>query len=376
MKVELYATQLALLDRVVESGEYGHKKEEVLRKVVAEHIREQKEPGRYVSRWNDEVVELEYPDYGKKRADITVQPVTGKALPVLRGEVFRIEQVEGGQCVDFNAFNLHDYKEHLSCGATRSVQGFNPRKGELVWTNAPRGRPMFVILEMPDTCDLDIAGHRCSRPRFEMGWGFVDHPNCQDAFAEAIREYGLTPDDVHDSFNLWMSTTIDEQGRRQIRWNRAQKGDHVDFLAMFDTLAVPIVCGSSDLTGISNFTFAPLRVQVFESSRSSMSVVEEIVRRWGKLQGQKSLEDFEVKQIHAMRELRRDSNYKPNFIPVPPRVAFELPTTADEEKLIESLLGTGIYGRTTSEAERISFMRWWNSRHVTNPRPKIVFKNR
>lgn len=376
MKAELYATQLALLDRVMDRGEYGHKREEVLRKVVAEHIREQKEPGQYVSRWNDEIVELEYPDYGKKRVDITLQPVTGKALPVLRGEVLRIEQVEGGQCVDFNAFNLHDYKEHLSCGFTRGIQGFNPRKGELVWTNAPRGRPMFVILEMPDTCDLDIAGHRCSRPRFEIGWGFLDHANCQDTFAEAIREYGLTPDDVHDSFNLWMSTTIDEQGRRQIRWNPAQKGDHVDFLAMFDALAVPIVCGGSDLNGISNFTFAPIEIQVFESSQPSMTVVEEVERRWGKLRTQKSSEDFEVKQIHAMRELARDPNYKPNFIPVPTRVAFELPTTPDEEKLIESLLGTGIYGNTTSEAVRVSFMKWWNSRHVTNPRSKIVFRTR
>lgn len=376
MKVELFATQLALLDRIVERGEYGHKREEVLRKVVAEHIREQKEPGRYVTRWNDDVVELAYPDYAKKRVDITLQPVTGKALPVLRGEVLRIEQVEGGQCADFNAFNLHDYKEQLSCGFTRGAQGFNPRKGELVWTNAPRGRPIFVILEMPDTCHLDIAGHRCSRPLFEKGWGFIDHTNCQDTFAEAIREYGLTPDDAHDSFNLWMSTIIDEQGRKQIRWNPAQKADHVDFLAMFDSLAVPIVCGSSDLTGISNFTLAPLRIQVFEPSQSSMTVVEEIERRWGKLRGQKTSEDFEVKQIYAMRELRRDPNYRPNFIPTPARVAFELPTTPDEEKLIASLLGTGIYGNTTSEAVRISFMRWWNSKHVTNPRPKIVFRTR
>lgn len=373
MKVELYATQLALLDRVVETGEYGHKREEVLRKVLAEHIREQKKPGQYLSRWNDDVVELAYPDYGKKRVDITLQPVTGKALPVLRGEVLIIEQVEGGQCADFNAFNLHDYKEQLSCGFTRGAQGFNPRKGELVWTNAPRGRPIFVILEMPDTCHLDIAGHRCSRPLFEKGWGSLDHTNCQDTFAEAIREYGLTPDDVHDSFNLWMSTRIDEQGRKQIRWNPAQKADHVDFLAMFDSLAVPIVCGGSDLTGISNFTLAPLRIQVFESSQSSMTVVEEVERRWGKLRGQKTSEDFEVKQIYAMRELRRDPNYKPNFIPTPARVALELPATPDEEKLIASLLGTGIYGKTSGEAVRIGFMRWWNSKHVTNPRSKIVF---
>ena len=42
----------------------------------------------------------------------------------------------------------------------------------------------------------------------------------------------LTPDDVHDSFNLWMATTIDETGRRRFRWNPARKGDVFDVVAM------------------------------------------------------------------------------------------------------------------------------------------------
>lgn len=39
----------------------------------------------------------------------TLEPITGKAVPVCRGEIFRIEQLDGGTCVDFNAFDLHDY---------------------------------------------------------------------------------------------------------------------------------------------------------------------------------------------------------------------------------------------------------------------------
>jgi hypothetical protein len=70
----------------------------------------------------------------------------------MRGEVLRIEQLVGGTCVGFNAFNLHDYKEFLGCGFTRSFQSFDPRRGECIWTNAPRGRPIFGILEIADTC--------------------------------------------------------------------------------------------------------------------------------------------------------------------------------------------------------------------------------
>ena len=38
-----------------------------------------------------------------------IEPGTGKALELLRGQFLRIEQIEGGQCLDFNCFNLHDY---------------------------------------------------------------------------------------------------------------------------------------------------------------------------------------------------------------------------------------------------------------------------
>src|SRR5438445_2816457 len=39
-----------------------------------------------------------------------MEPGTGKAVPVLRGQILRMEQIGNGQCADFNAYNLHDYK--------------------------------------------------------------------------------------------------------------------------------------------------------------------------------------------------------------------------------------------------------------------------
>ena len=46
--------------------------------------------------------------------EFTLQPATGKATPVNRGEIIRIEQIGNGQVLDFNAYNLHDYKEHFN----------------------------------------------------------------------------------------------------------------------------------------------------------------------------------------------------------------------------------------------------------------------
>ena len=209
--------------------------------------------------------------YGKCRYDITLQPISGKAMPVYQGEVLRIIQVGGEQCVDFNCFNLHDYKERMSVGHMR-VQGIRVREGHIAVSAPPRYRPMLAILHMSDTCITDLIGARCDATAGEREYGLVMRTNCQDTLGEAIREYGLTPDDVHDSFNMWMHTIWDESFYPMR--NVGPKGDYVDLLALMDVLAVPITCGSGDIGQISNFGFKPIQCQVFEASDYSRAVTK------------------------------------------------------------------------------------------------------
>lgn len=248
---------------------------------------------------------------GPKQVDITLEPVTGKALPVYKGQVLRIIQVEGEQCVDFNAFNLHDYKEHMSVGADRS-RGFRLRKGDIIWSIQSRNRPMYYILEMPGTCVTDTLGGRCNA---RMHPGYWPHTNCMDTFAEAVGEYGLTPDDVHDSFNMWMNTEWDSTGRWWIAMNTGKAGDYVDLLALFDTLAVPIVCGSGDTSPTSNFWLKPIQVQVFEASDETLALVDKLWRKHGTYA--RSPEDFRIKDIKVDRELKPIPGYQQKWINYP-----------------------------------------------------------
>ena len=369
--VELYETQLDYLDQAVASGEHGETREEALRKLVLVHVTDRLGgAGPWVGgTTRPDVLEAPYPGYGEKRLEVTLEPVTGKAIPVRKGEVYRIEQLEGGTCVDFNAFNLHDYKEFLDCGFTRSFQSFDPRRGEFIWTNAPRGRPMFGILEIADTCELDIVGHRCNRVFNELGWGLTTHANCQDSLAEAIREYSLTPDDVHDSFNLWMATTIDETGRRQFKWNPARKGDRFDLLAIFDVIAVAVICGMGDLVGINNFTFTPVKLEVFEATEETSALAAEVERRWGSLEAQDKEADLAGVPILASRELTRDPDYVADYRPAPARTELEIELTDNEREIVAGLIATGVYGETEGEAIRAAFMRWCNTNLTRVRRP-------
>jgi uncharacterized protein YcgI (DUF1989 family) len=374
-RVELHETQLGFLDAVVDERTHGADRAGVLRALLVEHVNDRLAGaapyvGGTVRR---DVVRTPFPRYGERFFERTLLPVTGKAVPVRRGEVLRIEQVEGGTCVDFNAFNLHDHKEILDCGFTRSFQSFDPRTGELIWTNAPRGRPMFAILDIADTCELDIVGHRCNRVFQELGWGMTEHANCQDSLAEAIREYGLTPDDVHDSFNLWMATTIDASGRRQFRWNPAQKGDRIDLLATFDTLAVAVICGLGDLVGINNFTFAPVRLEVFAASTETLSLAAAVEERWGRMVSQVTEADLAATPVHAGRALTADPDYVPSYRPAPALTAVDVALTESEEALVAGLVATGVYGETASEAVRAAFMRWCNTHRTRIRRAAIEF---
>jgi uncharacterized protein len=367
--VELHDTQAEFVDRVVQYGEHGSTREEVLHRVLLEHVNDRLAgAGGYVGGTAEQdVLETQFPEYGEKRWEMTLEPITGKAVPVMRGEVLRIEQAKGGTCVDFNAFNLHDYKEFLDCGFTRSFQSFDPRKGEFIWTNAPRGRPMLGILEIAETCELDIVGHRCNRVFEELGWGLTEHANCQDTLAEAIREYRLTPDEVHDSFNLWMATTIDENGRRQFRWNPAKKGDRIDLLAMFDVLAAAVICGCGDLVGINNYTVTPIELEIYAVSPDTERLVDAVEGRWGRMESQVKTEDLADVPVLASRELEADPNYEPSYRPAPGTLTLELELTDDERRILGGLIATGLYGRSEGEALRAAFMRWCNS-HVTRVR--------
>ncbi|MEO6014473.1 MAG: urea carboxylase-associated family protein, partial [Devosia sp.] len=119
---------------------------------------------------------------------IVLEPGTGKAVELRAGQILRIEQIEGGQCVDFNAFNLHDYKEFMHCGRTRTVHGFNPTEGSFLWSQPPRERALLYILK-DSVKRNDVLFPRCSAYLYESAYGFHDHTNCHDIQSEAQREY-------------------------------------------------------------------------------------------------------------------------------------------------------------------------------------------
>lgn len=296
------------------------------------------------------------PTPGQRRFDLRLEPVSGKAVPVHKGEILRICQVEGAQCVDFNCFNLHDHKEYMSVGHMRR-EGFRAAAGRLIWSNPPRYRPMMKILTMPASCSSDLLAARCSAVPFEVHYGIKDQPNCQDTLAEAIGEYGLTPDDTHDSFNLWMNTDWDHIGSYSL-WNTGKAGDHVDFLALMDVLAVPAICGSGNLWITSNFSYKPIQIEIFAATNETTAMVENEWRQHASLKTQRTPKDFKNSAIKTEPELKRDPQYKPDYVNFPIEWKnIEVMFTSAEYEEIWQYRGT--FGDTDDEVVRTLFFHWY-----------------
>lgn len=232
---------------------------------------------------------------------------------------------------------------------------------------------MFTIIA--DTVGTnDVLACRCSAFISEYVFGVDYVTNCADIFAEAIREYGLTPDDVHDSFNGFMRTGLDDKGHMIVKRMIAKHGDYIELIAHFDVLAVPIVCGAS-LWPTSNYELKPLRVVVYEAS-------DEEKAKWLDPEGrryrnQRTPADFINSEVKSTRELRVDPNYRTAFrnYPITTR-DIEVEFSPEEYALIDRVRSGGEVKGTDGAIVRFAFLNWvqeyflkWG--HVVEPVTKV-----
>jgi uncharacterized protein YcgI (DUF1989 family) len=292
----------------------------------------------------------------KRRLEAILEPVCASALPLARGEILRITQIEGGQGVDFNCFSLDDHKEYMSVGHMRR-EDFRVGPGRFLWSNPPRFRPMMQVLSMPPGCAVDTLAPRCSAAVVESQFGIDDHPNCQDTLAEAIGEYGLTPDDVHDSLNLWRDTGVDHIGFYE-GWNGARAGDAIELLAVMDVLAVPAICGVGNLSVSGNFSYKPVRLEVFAPSAQSKAAAAQAWKTHASLKSQKLTDRFLNAAIRTQLSLEPAAGYEPQFVNFPIEWR-EIEVLFSDEEYRSLWKHRGTLGDTDEEVVRTLFLHWY-----------------
>ena len=192
---------------------------------------------------------------------------TGKAFPLMAGKIVRVLCVEGPQVADMIVFNLHDPNEKFWSGRTRVIHGGHLKVGDRLWSVPPQVRPMLTLiadtLEHPPhpfgARSHDLLYCRCDSRMYAMVYGRVGGRNCNDNLAEAIAEFGLGPEHVHDPFNIFMTTGLNDLGKPFYLPSDAKKGDYVELFAEMDCLVAVSACPG----GSSGPQSRPLMIEIF-----------------------------------------------------------------------------------------------------------------
>ncbi|MBI4257966.1 MAG: urea carboxylase-associated family protein [Thaumarchaeota archaeon] len=199
--------------------------------------------------------------------DFLIPARTGKAVVINKGEVLRIIEEEGKQVADVIIFNADDHKEKFDLSHTvrmNCVKGIgNLKRVKELYSQPSRSNIMFTIMEDKVGVHGLITGNKCSIPLYRARDKLNTHANCQDNLSDAIRPYGLTPDDVGDVFNVFMNLEVDERNVPVIKSPVSKKGDYIDMKAEMDCLVAISAC-PGDTQPTNDYLPKSLRIQALQ----------------------------------------------------------------------------------------------------------------
>jgi uncharacterized protein YcgI (DUF1989 family) len=193
-----------------------------------------------------------------RRSHVHLAPQTGTAFMVRRGEQLRIIDPTGEQVSDLISFARDDSREWLSSG--RTIDYANTiylTTGHTLYSN--RSRPMWTVLE--DTVGRhDFLLTPCSPETFTIIYKTTGHhPSCFENLATALAPFGIAPDTIPTTFNVFMNVVVLPNGELQILPPKSRAGDHLLLRAEMD-LVVGVTACSAELS--NNGTFKPIDVEV------------------------------------------------------------------------------------------------------------------
>jgi uncharacterized protein YcgI (DUF1989 family) len=186
-----------------------------------------------------------------------VAPGSAAALELQRGDVVRIEQLVGGQCVDLVAWSIPDARERLSTASTRAIAGVSPGLGDALRSGPPFERPLLAIIA-DSAPGHDLLFPACSPGEYAAA-GCASAPSCAGVLAASAAAWSLDMADVPDPFNLWFRSDVAADGT--LRWwsTPTVMGDHVELLALAPVLVIANPC-VDDVFGCSGFEPRPISV--------------------------------------------------------------------------------------------------------------------
>ena len=188
-----------------------------------------------------------------------IEPRSGTAFILKKGQQLRVTDIRGEQVSDFVCFNLHDTAEYLSSGRTMDyAETIFLSTGHPFYSN--RSNIMFTIKE--DTVGRhDFLLTPCSADTFRIIYGHEKpHRGCFGNLSEALAPFGIKPDAIPVCFNIFMHVSVNgDTGRIDVLPPKSKAGDHIIIEAAMD-LVVGMTACSAEMS--NNYSFKPIGYEI------------------------------------------------------------------------------------------------------------------
>jgi len=190
-----------------------------------------------------------------------IEPQSGTALTLKAGDVLRVIDPLGEQVSDLVAFAADDPAEWLSSGRTLDYNNtIYLTTGHVLYSN--RSRPMLTILE-DRVGRHDFLYTPCSPETFSIIYKTTGHhPSCFGNLVSALTPFGIDPDRIPTTFNIFMNVSIAGDGELSIDPPRSRPGDYIELRAELD-LIVGLTACSAEMS--NNYRFKPIEFEVDRS---------------------------------------------------------------------------------------------------------------
>ena len=189
---------------------------------------------------------------------IEIPPRSGTAFTLDRGQTLTIVDPQGEQVADLLAFSRADTREVISSGRTLDyAERLVPKLGDAIYSN--RSRVLMRIVE--DTVGRhDFLLTPCSVDTFRIIYGDQNpHRGCFGNLVEALAPFGIEPDQIPVTFNVFMNVAIDGDGRLAVKPPLSRAGDRFSVRAEEDLIVGLTACSALQS---NNGSFKPVHYEV------------------------------------------------------------------------------------------------------------------
>ncbi len=192
-----------------------------------------------------------------------IEPRSGVAFELSRGQRLKVIDPQGEQVADLLAYRRDDIGEVLSSG--RSIDYASSiylGVGDLLYSN--RSNVMLEILE--DTVGRhDFLLTPCSAEMFRIIYGDAQpHRGCFGNLAAALAPYGITADQIPIAFNIFMNVAVDAgTGAVSVLPPLSRAGDYIVFEARQDLVIGLTACSAGQS---NNFAYKPIHYEIIDAA--------------------------------------------------------------------------------------------------------------